>query len=78
MNKATQAILLSVSWLCAAAFTGHSWDTIAQIDIEEFDPAVWFTMLFALNWIGINLILTVFFFRGLPGFVAEREEHQAG
>lgn len=75
MRRGALAVLLALSWIASIFLAQYFWDTIKTIQIAEFEPLVWFVMLFVLNWIGINLILTVFFFRGLPDFVLQKDQN---
>lgn len=69
MNRGLWGLLLFISWLGSILLTVACWPVIAHLDVVIFDAWVWFVMLFCLNWLAINVILTFFFVRGVPTFV---------
>lgn len=58
MNRGLWGLLLFISWLGSILLTVACWPVIAHLDVVIFDAWVWFVMLFCLNWLAINVILT--------------------
>jgi protein-S-isoprenylcysteine O-methyltransferase Ste14 len=69
MRKLVLTGLLLLSWILCALAIRFAWGTIRTIQLDQFVAGTWGLALLLLNWIGINLILTYFFFADLPEFV---------